>query len=114
MVVGICRLALFFSESGSLKAKRHGLRKIIDRVRAKFNAAIAEVSDQDTWQRSALGITVVGNESRHVESMVDKIVNFIDGLYLAQILDRQVELISYNDEESFQDSELGFLPRGVR
>ena len=49
MVVGICRLSLYFPESGSLKTKRQGLRKVIDRLRAKFNAAVAEVADQDTW-----------------------------------------------------------------
>ena len=99
MVVGICRLSIYFSESGSLKAKRHNLRKIIDRVRAKFNTAVAEVAAQDTWQRSVLGIVVVGNEGRHVQSMVDHISSFIEELYVAQILDRQVELLTFNDEE---------------
>jgi uncharacterized protein YlxP (DUF503 family) len=89
---------LYFPESGSLKSKRHGLRKVIDRVRAKFNAAVAEVSGQDTWQRSAVGIVVVGNEGRHVQSMVDTIVGFVEGLYVAQILDRQVEILTYGEE----------------
>lgn len=98
MVVGVCRLSLYFPESGSLKAKRHGLRKVIDRVRAKFNAAIAEVSGQDTWQRAEVGFAVIGNDSRHVQSMVDKIIGFVDMLYVAQILDREVELINYGEE----------------
>jgi len=101
MVVGVCRLALYFPESGSLKTKRQGLRRIIDRVRAKFNAAIAEVSDQDAWQRAGVAFAVVGNEGRHVQSMVDHIVSFVEGLYVAQLLDRQVELVTYADEERF-------------
>jgi uncharacterized protein YlxP (DUF503 family) len=98
VVVGVCRLSLYFPESGSLKAKRHGLRKVIDRVRAKFNAAIAEVSGQDTWQRAVVGFAVIGNDSRHVQSMVDKIIGFVDMLYVAQILDQEVELINYGEE----------------
>jgi uncharacterized protein len=101
VVVGICRLSLYFPESGSLKTKRQGLRKIIDRVRARFNVAIAEVADQDTWQRSAIGITVVGNEHPHVQSMLDHITSFIEEMYVAQILERQVELLTYSDKEAF-------------
>ena len=99
MVVGVCRLSLHFPESGSLKAKRHGLRKLIDRVRAKFNVGIAEVAEQDTWQRSVVGLVVVGNESRHVDSMLQNIVSFAESLYVAEILDRQTELVTYSDGE---------------
>lgn len=98
MVVGVCRLSLYFPESGSLKTKRHGLRKVIDRVRAKFNAAVAEVDGQDTWQRSAVGIVVVGNDGRHVQSMLDTITSFVEGLYVAQVIDRETEIVNYGDE----------------
>jgi uncharacterized protein YlxP (DUF503 family) len=98
VVVGVCRLSLYFSESGSLKSKRQGLRKVIDRVRAKFNAAVAEVSGQDTWQRSGVGIVVVGNDGRHVQSMLDNIVSFVDQLYVAQIIDRESEVVHYGEE----------------
>ncbi len=99
MVVGVCRISLHFPESGSLKAKRHGLRKIIDRTRAKFNVGVAEVDGQDTWQRSTVGLVVVGNEGRHVQSMLDKILSFVENLYVAQVLNSESELISYNDDD---------------
>ncbi len=99
MVVGVCCLSLYFPESGSLKAKRHGLRKILDRVRAKFNVAAAEVADQQTWQRSKVGLVVVGNQQRHVQSMLDTIVGFVEHLYVAQILDCQIDLQNYGDED---------------
>lgn len=102
MVVGVCRLSLYFPESGSLKMKRQGVRKITDRVRAKFNAAVAEVSGQATWQRAALGIVVVGNDGRHVQSMLDKIISFVDDLYVAPILDRQTDIVSYGEDEPLE------------
>lgn len=95
MVVGMCRLKLYFPESGSLKTKRQGLRKILDRVRAKFNVAIAEVAEQDKWQMAILGFVVVGNETRHVQSMVDTILHFVEELYVAQLLDQTVEIQSF-------------------
>jgi uncharacterized protein YlxP (DUF503 family) len=99
MIVGVCRLSLYFSESGSLKSKRQPLRRVIDRLRAKFNAAVAEVADQDTWQRATIGIAVVGNESRHVQSMLDTMIGFVEQQYVAEILDRQTELVTYSDGE---------------
>lgn len=102
MVVGITRLNLYFPDSGSLKAKRHGLRKIKDRTRSKFNVAVAEVDGQDKWQRSTLALAVVGNEGRHVQSMLDKIISFIDDQYVAQIIDSESELISYNDDDPME------------
>lgn len=99
VVVGVCRLSLYFPESGSLKGKRQGLRRVKERVRAKFNAAVAEVSGQDSWKHAALGICVVGNDGGHVQSMIDKIIYFVGELYLAQIVDREVELLHYGERE---------------
>lgn len=103
MFVGVCRLQLYFPESGSLKAKRHGLRKLIDRTRAKFNVAVAEVAGHDTWQRSAVGFAVVGNESRHVQSMIDRICSFVEEIYVAQVVGRDTDIVSYGDEEPMAD-----------
>ena len=44
------------------------LRRVKDLVRQKFNVSIAEVAENDVWQRAVLGIAVVGNERRFVEA----------------------------------------------
>jgi len=46
MVIGVCKLDLRIPENHSLKEKRHVLRKLIDRVRTRFNVAISEVGGQ--------------------------------------------------------------------
>ncbi|MBK6848741.1 MAG: DUF503 domain-containing protein [Proteobacteria bacterium] len=102
MVVGICRLSLHFGGSQSLKDKRQGLRRLIDRTRAKFNAAVAEVGGQDSWQRAVVGLVVVGNDGAHVRSMLDTICAFTEQLYVAQILDRELELLHYGEDAPFQ------------
>lgn len=99
MVLGVCRIALYFAESNSLKAKRGSLRRIIERVKSKFNAAAAEVGEQDSWQRASVGFCVVGNDESHVDSMVDGILGFIEQLYLGQILDVERELLHYSQQE---------------
>jgi len=49
------------------------LRRVKDRVRSKFNAAIAEVDDNDVWQRGVVGLALVGNDRRFVESALDEV-----------------------------------------
>lgn len=78
MVVGVCRIVIELPESFSLKEKRGPLRSIISRIRSTFNAAIAEVDAQDTWQTAVLGVAVVSAEARHANEMLSKIVAFVE------------------------------------
>src|SRR5262249_22649906 len=96
MVVGICRVHLLIPESQSLKEKRMVLRRIKDKARQKVNLAIAEVGDGDVWQSAVIGLAVGGNQKRFVESMVEKIVNFIDSE--AKIADEERDFVQYGEE----------------
>ena len=64
MTVGIARVTLFLGETHSLKEKRMVLRRVKDKAQQKFNLAIAEVGDNDLWQRAVLGLAVVGSGRR--------------------------------------------------
>jgi uncharacterized protein len=105
MIVGVCRLTLLAPESQSLKDKRMVLRSIKDRTRLKFNVAIAEVGSQDDWQEAVLGFAVVANDKRFVQEMVAKIVNFIDGLAIAKIIDEEKDIIQYGEGEALSPDE---------
>ena len=93
-MVGICQLDLLIPESHSLKGKRHVLRKLIDRVRHRFNVAISEVGDNDLWQRAQIGFCTVGNDRRHINSSLDNIVNFIEQSNLVEMVRREIEIIT--------------------
>jgi hypothetical protein len=94
MVIGVCRLHLRIPENHSLKEKRHVVRKVIDRVRHRFNVAISEVEDNDLWQRAQIGFCTVGNDRRFVNSSLDKIIDFIEKMYLAEVIESEMEIIS--------------------
>src|SRR5688572_16916659 len=98
MFVCVARVTLEIPASGSLKAKRQVLRRVTDRVKAKFNVSVAEVEDNDVWQRAILALAVVGNDRRHVNEQMDKILHFIDEMYVAPILSRELEILSFNDQ----------------
>jgi uncharacterized protein YlxP (DUF503 family) len=97
MFVCVARLTLRIPESGSLKAKRQVLRRITDRVKARFNVAVAEVDDQDLWQKAVLGLAVVGNDRRHVDEQMEKIIHFVEEMYVAPLVSRQTEILTLGD-----------------
>jgi uncharacterized protein YlxP (DUF503 family) len=92
MVVGICTIDLHIPGNDSLKGKRSVVRRIKERVKHSFNVSIAEVEDLDMLQRIGLGMAFVSNEAGHVHSTLSKVVNFIDHLYVAEIIDYHIEV----------------------
>ena len=96
MVVGVCQLRMIIHGVTSLKEKRGVARKIITRVKNKFSVSIAEVEDHDLWQSLVIGFCMVGNDRRYINSCLDKILDFIENLYLAEIVDHRVEIININ------------------
>jgi uncharacterized protein YlxP (DUF503 family) len=95
MVIGVCQLELFLHENFSLKGKRQVLRSIVQRARNKFNVSIAEVEDQDLWQKAVLGVCAVGNDRQRVNSVLDQVINFIENTQLTDVGDSQIEIINY-------------------
>lgn len=93
MVVGICKIDFLIHDNHSLKGKRKIVKAVAGKVGSRFNISIAEVENNDLWQRGSFGIAVVGNDKRYLNSMLDKILNFIDGLNLIDIVDHTFEFI---------------------
>jgi hypothetical protein len=94
MVVGVCRLRLALHGVFSLKEKRGIIKRITARVRNSFPVSIAEIAENDQLRSAAIGFSVVGNDGAYVNSVVDKVLDFIEDLYLAEIIDQHIELIS--------------------
>jgi uncharacterized protein len=99
MFVGVLRLTLHLPDPGSLKSKRHLVRSAIDRVKARFNVSIAEVAENDLWQKSVLGVTAVGNDHAFVNESLDKVADFVASMHGGQIqvTGRDIEIVSYGD-----------------
>ena len=100
MFVGVLRLTLHLPEPGSLKSKRHLLRSAIDRVKARFNVSIAEVAENDLWQKSVVGVAAVGNDQAFVNETLDKVADFVASMHGGQLMltGRDIEIVPYGDE----------------
>jgi uncharacterized protein YlxP (DUF503 family) len=97
VVVGAARLVLALGQAHSLKDKRQIVRKVVDRVRARFLVAISEVADHDKWQRATLGLAAVGSDSTQVRAVLDEVVRAIEDLYVAPVIACDVQVETYND-----------------
>jgi uncharacterized protein YlxP (DUF503 family) len=95
MTVAIARITIFVAGSHSLKGKRSVVRRLKDLVRQKFNVSIAEVGSHDLWQRAVIGLSLVGNERRFVESALDEVLAFIRAK--AEVMGEERELQSFNE-----------------
>lgn len=92
MHVGICTLHLRLAGSHSLKEKRRVVKSIKDRIKNKFNVSIAEVDALDNWQLAVIGVACISNDSGFINSVLSNVVNFIDDMRLAEIVDYEIEI----------------------
>jgi uncharacterized protein len=70
MPVGLLTLEIYLPYAHSLKEKRAVLRKIRDRIRARFNVAVAELDHRDVWQHATLGVVSVSDSQPLLDAVL--------------------------------------------
>ncbi len=93
MIIGLCTIELFIPDAHSLKAKRQILLSLKERLRSKFNLSVAEVGDQDLWQKAMLGLACVANESAHVNRVLDQALNLVRSIPTIELIKSRIELL---------------------
>lgn len=73
MAVGVLILEIHLPYAHSLKEKRLVVRKIQDRLRARFNVAVAELDHQDLWQRAVVGVVSISSGRKNLESVLQAV-----------------------------------------
>ena len=101
MLVGLLTVTIHLQGIDSLKGKRKIVKSLIERLRGRFNASVAEIAAQDNKRLAVVGISVVSNDGSHLDEQLDKIANFIvnDGRFYVGKIDR--ETFTSNDEVRF-------------
>jgi uncharacterized protein len=91
--VAVGTVELHLPDVDSLKGKRHVLKGLKEKVRARFEVSVAEVDHQDTWQRATLAIACVSGDSRHANEVVSKAVDFIEDHVEGYVTGVSVEIL---------------------
>ncbi|MEO0236061.1 MAG: DUF503 domain-containing protein [candidate division WOR-3 bacterium] len=93
MLVGILIIDLYLPTCNSLKEKRSILKRLKDKVRGSFNVSISEIDELDIWRRAQLGVACISNNGKDANSLLSKVVNFIESEDLVEILDYKISFV---------------------
>ena len=92
MTVGVLRLVLAIHDARSIKDKRRAIKSVKDRLAHLYNVSVAEVDALDARNRAVLGVALVANEHRFVESCLDKIVDWVRRQRVVTLIDFSKEM----------------------
>jgi uncharacterized protein YlxP (DUF503 family) len=94
MTIGIYTIELHLPMSRSLKEKRQVFRRLKDRIRARYNVAVAESADHaDLWQRGGLTIVSVAQNRDALVRLFDAIYRDTENGIPGQIIEGNSEFI---------------------
>jgi uncharacterized protein YlxP (DUF503 family) len=71
--VGVLILELRLDDAHSLKDKRHYVKSLKDRLRSKFNVAVAEIDHQDLWQRGTVAVVTVSDDRTRAAQTLENV-----------------------------------------
>lgn len=74
MPVGVLTLEIQLPYAHSLKEKRAVLRKMRDRLRSRFNVAVAELDHQDVRQHATLGVVSISGSRPLLEAVFRQVL----------------------------------------
>lgn len=92
MIVGTLEIVLLIRESHSLKSRRRVVKSLRDRIRSRFNVSVADLADQNLWQRAVLGVAVVSNDGRFVNQVLSKVLNLVESDPRVEITGHSIEM----------------------
>lgn len=93
MPIGLLTLEIHIPDAHSLKDKRQVLRSLKDRLRRRFNVAVAELDHQETWQDSVVGVVTLSSNAAHVEKSLRTIFADAERLLGRDLVGHEMEVI---------------------
>ena len=93
MIVGVVRIRLRLP-SRTLKEKRTIVKSVVERLRQRFNASVAEVADLDDVGMATIAAACISNDARHADEQLQAIARAIEAWRLdAEVVSVETELI---------------------
>ena len=84
---------LHFHEASSLKTKRMRVKSIQERLRRRFNVAVAETGYLELWQRAELAVASVGSSAPVLQSQFEAVERELEEYYGEDLVSTHYELV---------------------
>jgi len=92
MPVGLLTLEIHLPYSHSLKEKRAVLRKIRDRLRSRFNVAVAELDHRDVWQVATLGVVSISDSQPLLDAVLRDVLRESEKILGDDVAGHEIEM----------------------
>jgi uncharacterized protein YlxP (DUF503 family) len=92
--IGVITFELRLDEAHSLKDKLHFVKSLKERLRGKFNVAVAEIDYQDLWQRALIACVTVSPDQGHAEQVLQSVEREAASLLGPLIVNATVEWLA--------------------
>jgi hypothetical protein len=89
--IGVLTLQVRLEDAHSLKDKRHVVQGLKDRLRHRFNVAVAEIDCQDLWQRAVVAAVTVSADRAHASQVLESVEKESAGLLGAALVGVDLE-----------------------
>jgi uncharacterized protein YlxP (DUF503 family) len=89
--IGVLTLEMRLENSHSLKDKRHVVQSLKERLRRKFNVAVAEIDYQELWQRAAVAAVTVSSDHGHAALVLQSVEREAAALLGPELVNTTVE-----------------------
>jgi len=79
MFTASARIDIHLSGITSLKDKRRIVKSLIERLKSRFNVAVAEVARHDNKRTAVIGLALVANDKAFAQQQLTGVLNFVYG-----------------------------------
>ena len=90
-VIVYIEVSLQIPHAQSLKDKRQCIKGVKERLHSGFNASVAEIAAQDSWQRAVFGVVMIASDKSYLQSQVSQVENYLSTLADLVLLDTQIQ-----------------------
>jgi len=96
MVIGLLKIEFYIESSRSLKDKRRIIKSLIQKLKSKYsNLSVSEIELLNNWKKSIIAIVTVSNEITYINSVLDKVLNYIIEGSNYQVVKSDIEILNY-------------------
>ena len=93
MPIVFCTMELYLPHCHSLKEKRNVMRKAADRLRSRYRFSVAQLDQDDSWQRGQLGAVSIGSDRRKLQNLGEKLIREAESVLGSDLLRSDIEII---------------------
>ncbi len=96
MLMAVLTVEYVLHGNDSLKGKRRIANSLKQKVRNKFNVAIAEAGTADSHTRLRLAVVSVSNAEAHLQSRMDKCLAMMEAICPEEMIYSEIEIYAAN------------------